>query len=62
MTTSLTQLQAEYRALLSSWEYAFAVGHGCSMGYMPTESRAVLQRADDLRARISEHEPGAAPP
>jgi hypothetical protein len=57
MTDLLTQLRAEYSELLSSWEYAFAMGHGCSMGSMPTESRAVLQRVNDLRARISEHDP-----
>jgi hypothetical protein len=26
------QLRAELRALLASWEYAFAMGHGCSVG------------------------------
>jgi hypothetical protein len=50
----LDALRAELKALLSSWEYAFAMGHGCSVGDHP-EFRAVRQRAADLRARIAEH-------
>ena len=30
--TELDALRAELRALLSSWEYAFAMVHGCSLG------------------------------
>lgn len=52
----IATLRAEYKTLLASFEYAYAMGHGCSMGFLPTESRAVLQRADDLRALIREHE------
>jgi hypothetical protein len=49
----LDQLRAELRALLASWEYAFAMGHGCSIGGHP-DHRATRQRAADLRARIAE--------
>jgi hypothetical protein len=50
------ELRAELRALLASWEYAFAMGHGCSVGDHP-HHRAVRERAAYLRARIAEHTP-----
>jgi putative transposase len=34
------QLREELRALLASWEYAFAMGHGCSIGGHPTTARS----------------------
>jgi len=49
----LDKLREELRALLASWQYAFAMGHGCSIGGHP-DHRAVRQRAADLRARIAE--------
>jgi len=52
----LDALRAELKALLASWEYAFAMGHGCSIGDHP-QHRAVRQRAADLRALIAEHAP-----
>ncbi|MGH2949515.1 MAG: hypothetical protein ACRDPC_25210 [Solirubrobacteraceae bacterium] len=56
--TDLRRLQDELNALLVSWEYAFAMGHGCSIGDHP-RYRAVRERAADLRARIAElTEPG----
>lgn len=54
--SDLNALRAELKALLASWEYAFAMGHGCSIGDHP-EFFAVRQRAADLRARIAEHSP-----
>jgi hypothetical protein len=56
MTTDLAALRAELAALLASWEYAFAMGHGCSVGDHPRH-RAVRERAADLRALIAEHTP-----
>jgi hypothetical protein len=49
----LDQLREELRALLASWEYAFAMGHGCSIGAHP-DHRAIRERAGQLRARIAE--------
>jgi hypothetical protein len=49
------RLREELRALVASWEYAFAMGHGCS-GDHP-QHRAVRERLSDLRARIAEHTP-----
>ena len=54
LTTQLEALRAELKVLLASWEYAFAMGHGCSVGDHP-QHRAVRERAADLRALIAEH-------
>ena len=51
---SLEALKAELKALLTSWEYAYAMGHGCSVGDHP-HHRAVRRRVEDLRAQIAEH-------
>ena len=53
---TLEALKAELKELLASWEYAYAMGHGCSIGDHP-EFRSVRERVADLRARISEHSP-----
>jgi hypothetical protein len=50
----LEDLRAELKTLLASWAYAFAMGHGCSVGDHPSH-RAVRERVADLRARIAEH-------
>jgi len=52
-TSPLEALRAELKALLASWEYAFAMGHGCSVGDHP-QHRAVREKVADLRARIAE--------
>jgi hypothetical protein len=52
----LGQLRAELRALLASWEYAFAMGHGCSLADHP-QHRAMREKVAHLRARIAEHTP-----
>jgi hypothetical protein len=54
ITSPLEALRAELKALLASWEYAFAMGHGCSVGDHPRH-RAVRERVAYLRARIAEH-------
>ena len=56
LKAQLAQATAELRAHMASWEYAFAMGHGCSVGDHPRH-RAVRERAADLRARIAEHSP-----
>jgi hypothetical protein len=50
----IDRLRKELHALLHSWEYAFAMGHGCTIGERP-EARAVRERVADLRAQIAEH-------
>jgi hypothetical protein len=52
--SDLEALRAELKALLSSWEYAFAMGHGCTLGDHPG-FHPIRERAADLRASISEH-------
>jgi hypothetical protein len=54
-------LRAELRTLLASWEYAFAMGHGCSVGDHP-QLRAVRERVADLRAMIAEFSAGPDAP
>jgi len=44
------------RELLASWDYAFAMGHGCSMGADPRFD-TVRREVADLRAVIAEHAP-----
>ena len=53
MQEQLEALRAELKELLGSWEYAYAMGHGCSLGDHP-QHRNVRRRADDLRAQITE--------
>jgi predicted nucleic acid-binding Zn ribbon protein len=53
-TSILDALRAELRELMASWEYAFAMGHGCSVGDHPRH-RAVRERVVYLKAQIAEH-------
>jgi hypothetical protein len=55
MMVDISELKAELRELIHSWEYAYAMGHGCTIGSHP-RFRATRQRAADLRALIAEHE------
>ena len=52
----LEALRAELKALLASWDYAYAMGHGCSVGDHP-QHRAIRQKVADLKALIAEHAP-----
>ena len=49
----LDALKAEQRELLGSYAYAFAMGHGCSIGDHP-QFADVRRRAADLAARLAE--------
>jgi hypothetical protein len=42
---------------MASWDYAFAMGHGCSIGSDPRFD-TVRREAADLAAIIAEHAPG----
>ena len=53
MAMDVEALRAELTALMASWEYAFAMGHGCSVGDHP-QHRAVRQKVADLKALIAE--------
>ena len=53
LSDDLVRLKADLRELTHSFEYAYAMGHGCTIGSHPT-SRATRRRAADLRARIAE--------
>ena len=47
------RLRDELATLISSWEYAFALGHGGSAGD-PLDLRAIRRLEVGLRARIAE--------
>ena len=53
---TLEEARRRLRELLASWEYAFAMGHGCSIGPDP-HFDGVRRQVADLRAIIAEHEP-----
>jgi len=56
--TPLERAEAELRELMhgsARWHYAFAMGHGCSIGEQDEVSRAVRRRDSELRAAIAEH-------
>jgi len=55
--TELQRLHDELRELRASQEYAYAMGHGCSLGDHPV-FRAIRRRETDLRARIAEFTDG----
>ena len=47
--------RAELREVMGSYEFAWAFGHGCSLGDHPRFA-ATRQRVADLQALIQEHE------
>jgi hypothetical protein len=48
-------LRAEHRRVVESMAFAFAMGHGCTIGRHPFYER-VLERELRLRVLIAEHE------
>ena len=53
MLPDVQRLRDELKELVHSWQYAYAMGHGCTVGDHP-EFQATRQRVADLRARIAE--------
>jgi hypothetical protein len=57
----LDDLRVEYRELIHSWEFAYAMGHSRTVERDP-RLQPVLDRADELRREIAaleaEREPG----
>jgi hypothetical protein len=54
---TLEEARRRLRELMASWDYAFAMGHGCSIGSDPRFD-TVRREAADLAAIIAEHAPG----
>ena len=50
MTTE--QARARLRELIGSFEYAYAMGHGCSLGWHPS-SDAIHREVAALRAQLA---------
>jgi hypothetical protein len=53
MLPDVQRLRDELKELVHSWQYAYAMGHGCTVGDHP-DFQATRQRVADLRARIAE--------
>ncbi|HET8673714.1 MAG TPA: hypothetical protein VFL87_08775 [Thermoleophilaceae bacterium] len=53
---TLDEARARLRELKASWAYAFAMGHGCSMGSDP-RFEVVRREVAELSAIIAEHAP-----
>lgn len=53
---TLEQARRRLRELMASWDYAFAMGHGCSIGPDPRFD-TVRREVADLEAIIAEHAP-----
>ena len=53
---TLEEARRRLRELQASWDYAFAMGHGCSIGPDPRFDR-VRREVADLAAIIAEHAP-----
>jgi len=51
---TLEEARRRLRELQASWDYAFAMGHGCSLGGDPRFT-AVRREVADLSAIIAEH-------
>jgi hypothetical protein len=50
-TSRLEELRAEYKRLIHSMEFAYAMGHSQTLGKDP-RLQPVLDRADELRREI----------
>jgi hypothetical protein len=53
MSTRLEELQAEYRRLINSMEFAYAMGHSQTLGKDP-RLQPVVDRVDALRREIAD--------
>ena len=53
---TLEEARRRLRELKASWDYAFAMGHGCSIGPDPRFD-TVRREVADLAAIIAEHAP-----
>jgi hypothetical protein len=49
----IDDLQAEYRKLVNSMEFAYAMGHPQTMGARDPRLEWVVQRVDELRREIA---------
>jgi hypothetical protein len=53
---TLEEARSRLRELMTSWDYAFAMGHGCSIGSDPRFDM-IRREVADLAAIIAEHTP-----
>jgi hypothetical protein len=51
--TRIDELRAEYRELINSFEFAYAMGHSRTMGGRDPRLEGVVQRVEQLRRDIA---------
>jgi hypothetical protein len=49
----IDELRAEYRKLINSMEFAYAMGHSQTLGRRDPRLEWVVERADELRREIA---------
>jgi hypothetical protein len=54
----IDELRAEYRRLVGSMEFAYAMGHTQTLGARDPRLEWVVQRVEELRREIAALEPG----
>jgi hypothetical protein len=53
----IDDLRAEYRKLVNSMEFAYAMGHSRTMGRRDPRLESVVARVDELRREIAQLSP-----
>ena len=51
---TLAQVRADYNELIASFPFAYAMGHGCTIG-SHEDFRRIRTRANNLKAILDEH-------
>jgi hypothetical protein len=55
--TRIDDLRVEYRRLVNSMEFAYAMGHSRTMGVQDPRLEAVVARVEELRREIAAAQP-----
>jgi hypothetical protein len=59
--TRIEDLRAEYRRLVNSMEFAYAMGHSRTLGGRDPRLEAVVARVEELRREIAAAQPPPGP-
>ena len=57
----IDDLRAEYKRLVNSMEFAYAMGHARTMGARDPRLEAVVERVEELRREIAAAQPPHPP-
>jgi hypothetical protein len=58
----IDDLRVEYRRLIGSMEFAYAMGHSRTLGGRDPRLEAVVARVEELRREIAAAQPPPGPP